>query len=511
MTLAKQLATRFDNAVNPIVIKELRQAIGGRFLPAVLMLFLVFQLFAMAISVWAYRADRDLIGGREVFLWLEGALMVTCLLFLPLYTGLRLNSERSDSHTDLLFISTLRPRSIILGKFLATLALAVMLFSACTPFLAMTYLLRGIDLPTIFTILSIDFLIVAVCVMATIFIAAIPAKRGLKFLLGLGVLFGLLSALSMKVSMTFAIITFGIASLFGTVTGVEFWVVLGLFLFFLTLAMGLAVVLSVAMISPPSSNRALYSRAYMTLLWLATLGSIAAMGVYYRTALGILPWAIVTMGLLGLGLLVAVSERDQWGPRVIRAIPSNAALRIPAFFFYSGSAGGILWTLAMGGLTLGVFYAALLITQNSTSASNFEVSAFREVFGILTMLTLYTIAYALTAYVIRRRLLQNFLHHTNTYVMALLLAAAGSFLPLIISLMMPRQSFDFWEKSAWSLTVPFMVLEGKIDPMRWGFVSVWAGGIFLIILPGLVTQWVRFCRMPTPSPQPPLPQAVNHG
>ena len=38
------------------------------------------------------------------------------------------------------------------------MALTLLIYSACMPFLIMTYLLRGIDLPTIFTVLALGFL-----------------------------------------------------------------------------------------------------------------------------------------------------------------------------------------------------------------------------------------------------------------------------------------------------------------------------------------------------------------
>src|SRR5205823_4778714 len=80
---------------------------------------------------------------------LQGILLFTCLLFIPAYTGIRLAAERSDINVDLLFISTLRPRAIVRGKFVAALVLAVLIFSACTPFMTFSYLLRGLDVPSV--------------------------------------------------------------------------------------------------------------------------------------------------------------------------------------------------------------------------------------------------------------------------------------------------------------------------------------------------------------------------
>ena len=56
--------------------------------------------------------------------------------------------SRKDN-VDLLFISTLKPRAIMAGKLQSAVILVLMVFSACAPFMTFTYLLRGLDMPTI--------------------------------------------------------------------------------------------------------------------------------------------------------------------------------------------------------------------------------------------------------------------------------------------------------------------------------------------------------------------------
>ena len=46
---------KISDSLNPIVVKEVRQAVQGKFLVVVLMLFLVVQLFAMGISLAVMR------------------------------------------------------------------------------------------------------------------------------------------------------------------------------------------------------------------------------------------------------------------------------------------------------------------------------------------------------------------------------------------------------------------------------------------------------------------------
>jgi hypothetical protein len=54
-----------------------------------------------------------------------------------------------------------------------------------------------------------------------------------------------------------------------------------------------------------------------------------------------LGWGMVGCILFSLQFAISVCERDGWGARVARRIPRSPLLRVPAFIFYSGAAGGI--------------------------------------------------------------------------------------------------------------------------------------------------------------------------
>src|SRR5262249_28498572 len=107
----------------------------------------------------------------------------TLMLLVPAFAAVRLGAERSEHNVDLLFISTLRPVSIIAGKFFAALVLAVLVFSACAPFMVFTYLLRGIDIPTILMVLGVNLLMMLLGTQFGLFVAALPGGRALKIFL----------------------------------------------------------------------------------------------------------------------------------------------------------------------------------------------------------------------------------------------------------------------------------------------------------------------------------------
>src|SRR5262249_19962215 len=157
-------------------------AVQSKFVVVVLFLFLLLEVGLLAIllvvnSINGRMESAEFQAGHELFAIFQGVLLATCLLFIPTYTGIRLAAERSVTILDPLVITPRRPRAIIWGKTLAALVLAILIFSACAPFMTFTYLLRGIELSSILLVLSIDFFTVLVSVQLVIFLAVVPANR----------------------------------------------------------------------------------------------------------------------------------------------------------------------------------------------------------------------------------------------------------------------------------------------------------------------------------------------
>ena len=129
---------------NPIVVKELRQAVQSRLVIAILLLFLLANVLIVSgyliLSVDIAMSEQ---AGQDLFSALFVVLVVTCMVFVPLYAAVRLTMERNDSNIDLLFITTIAPAAIIRGKFWAAVALTALIYSASMPFLTFTYLLQG--------------------------------------------------------------------------------------------------------------------------------------------------------------------------------------------------------------------------------------------------------------------------------------------------------------------------------------------------------------------------------
>jgi hypothetical protein len=142
--------------LNPIVIKELRQAVRSWTVTGMLLLFLAVLLVASLIFLvtQSFDSGANMELGGEMFAWFLGILAFASVFFIPLYLGVRVAAERIENNPDLLYVSTLTPARIIFGKFLCGAYVTLLFFSACMPFMAFTNLLRGVDLPTVFLILA---------------------------------------------------------------------------------------------------------------------------------------------------------------------------------------------------------------------------------------------------------------------------------------------------------------------------------------------------------------------
>jgi len=412
-----------SDRLNPIVVKELRQAVQSRFVIAALMTLLAIQL--VAIGIYLLTSGDSLLNfdaGRGVFLMLFSILQGVSMLFVPLYTAVRLAAERSDTNVDLLFITTIKPRSIVAGKMTAAVVLTVLIFSACMPFMAFTYFLRGIDLPSIFISLALGFIVVIACAQAAVFVACLPVNRAFKVIFGIIglVLFGMVYFATMAgVS---GLIVGGIGSRIGAS---DFWQGAVILLVVIGSLTGLFFVLSVSLIMPLASNRALPVRLYVTAAWLLIGAAALIYSEVEDNHVPVTVWQVMFNLAFAVALFVAVSERDRLGRRVLRAVPQSPVKRAWSFFFFSGAASGLAWAAAMIGLTLAMTWLWAELYPSRNGAGDLVGSA-----KWLGGMCLYFFCYALSGALLRRHLL-NRVGAGLTWLIGAILLSLGSIVPVL--------------------------------------------------------------------------------
>jgi len=476
-----------DDWLNPIVVKEMRQAVKGRFTTWTLMIFLAVQLLIIGmVLVLSKDLGKNFEAGRGLFSGLVSVLLFVCLFVLPVFTGFRLSSERFSSNVDLFFITTLKPWQIIWGKFFTSMVVALLFFAAALPFLTLTYLFRGLDLPSIFIMLSFSFLLVAGGVQLSIFLASLPGgivSRVIRFLFLLVALFVLYQTTFI---MSFGMMYQGIGS---TIATWEFWRNALSIAALVIMAIGLLFSLSVALIASPSANRAFGVRLYLLFAWFAS-GTIAFAWFFGTGNKDYLQtWVIFMVLMFGINMLVAVCERQEHSPRVARTIPKRLILRVPAFFLYGGPANGIALSIIMlvaSLLLFGLFCGDVISLKPSVSHDE------QEMFLIVIGLSLYAGCYSLTALTLKRMFFRKSYKPRAKIVGLLVLLFAGSVLPVIVGFFLRQNP---WQElpPIWYIGNPLVLFfEKKIWVECFTFTGIWAVVAFGVFSPWFISQILAF-------------------
>jgi hypothetical protein len=424
MSRLQALVQAIDDRLNPVVVKELRQAVRARFINTLLLIFLVLMvsilgLFLINVDPRPGRSD-DL--GHDAFFTILGVLQVATLLFVPGFVAARMAGERAGNDLGLMFATALSPLVIIRGKLLSGMMLALLLYSIATPFMTFTYLLRGIDLPTILVLVTLSFLAVAPAVQFAVLLAALPVRRVVRSLLFLAsIMFGLYGVPVLGIIIPLELRGLGTRVLAGELwLGMLTVVTLILLVFMLLLAFACAAVAS------PAANRTLPVRLAMTCSWLLT-GVICTWWAMVEDPEIILIWYYVSVVIFSVAMLAGVSQRDRLGPRVRQEIPRRLVLRGPAFLLFSGSAAGLAWAVLIVALTI----LAVVAFQQTGAGSLTKLTAHLQI-GV--GISFYGLSYALAGLLIQRRLLARWLGFEHTWVIGLFFIAIGSLLSLVIEI-----------------------------------------------------------------------------
>ncbi|MCP4375344.1 MAG: hypothetical protein GY794_04105 [bacterium] len=494
MITPRKIITAFDNRMNPITVKELRQTVrsglvfGG---------FLLFILSLLLVMVWSLLSmdsvGLDFQGGPEIFGYLVFVLMIISTVMLPIHASSRLAGERKDPHARLLFTTTLSTWKVVRGKMQANVILAIIIFSTCAPFVTFTYLLRGIDFPTIFMVMATCFMISITALNAAIFAGALPIGRIIRIIMTLFCLWLVMSFISMLAfSFRYGLgrFVFGSGS-YGWGGLWEAWPILLSLLTINLLIIGLFHVATVALLTPPAANRTLPLRLYLMFAWLLT-GTISMLWANESgTSEHIHIWGIMSWTVLIFCMFVAIGERTSWGPRVRRQIPKNVLLRIGSFILYTGAGGGMVWIFFMIAMT-----ALIMGISNNFWPTYLSTDDFGDTITILSGFTLFCYAYCMTAILIKPRMFR-WLADAHTGVLVLLLFCIGYVFPMLIGYIILSSSRGGLytlnsEIGFWNMLNPFMLFDRDCRDTSMVIAFVWTVLVSIFSIPWYTRQVQQF-------------------
>ena len=142
--------------MNPILVKETRQALKSR------QFSITFVLMLLAVLIWTIFGITMMVpgiyfipSGASLLLGYFLILMVPVCVIVPMSAFRSMASELEEGTHDVLSLSALSSRQIVVGKLYVAILQTIIYFSALTPCIALTYLLRGVGLGSILLVLSI--------------------------------------------------------------------------------------------------------------------------------------------------------------------------------------------------------------------------------------------------------------------------------------------------------------------------------------------------------------------
>lgn len=341
------LLARLGDRQNPILVRYVRQQLRSRAFLVVYSCVLAFATLA-ALSTGAgaeHRAEgaaASSLFGLLTWIWAFAVWVVE-----PVNVFRATAAERQPHTWDLLRLTGIPPGRVVRGLFLASVVQGLVYGAAIAPFMVMAYLLRGIALADIFTVL----LVVPVagwCASAgAVFLGCASRTRGAR------------NAFNAVVAVTTGFIWFASMTVWSELHALQYFfdITLDRAFFLAVLAnfavawIGGALVLGAALLRHPAANRATGPRAYA---WLVALNALAwAAGLLAHNAHDapdLLAHAAVFAALVTVALaFFALTEDFVVTPRQAREASRMRPWQLP-LLFAPGAARGRLCVLALAAL-----------------------------------------------------------------------------------------------------------------------------------------------------------------
>ncbi|TWT67171.1 ABC transporter permease [Allorhodopirellula solitaria] len=491
---------RFGDKLNPILVKETRQALKSR------QFVLTFSVLLVAALVWTIGGSLSLMpliyttpSAPRMLIGYYIVLAIPMLLVVPLAAYRSLESEIDDGTLELLSITALSPWQIVLGK-LASASLQMMLYLvALFPCVAYAYTLRGVDLPTISLMMAV--LITAGLGLTVVALAFAPLARGRS-----GRITTLLVVL-MVLMMGEYLIGIGVVYtiVYGNPLTVGWTVFLLVTMILLTISLShLLLTATAAQLTPESENRSSGVRWSLLALTILIVGCNAFAIEWILEERGqvlyiFFPSLVLLASLWTFGGALMASESASVTPRIQRELPGNFLSRMLLLFFTPGPATGLVF--ACLGILLVMTAALLGLERIQDLGSPLRPREFRT----LRLLALTYSAYLIVSLLFVRAIVAivRIRNHPRVEIgLAALIAVAvlAALVPYSIALHANDYrpfSYSGWQTTNWVWTLS-QIVDGQTPAFT---LEVSVLFILISILIAIATVGRRALAMRTATPE----------
>ncbi|HZJ33632.1 MAG TPA: hypothetical protein VFD21_18800 [Vicinamibacterales bacterium] len=318
------LLRRFDDLsdrLSPIVVKEVRQIVCGREFNYSFMVSLVIGLLVAFFGA-ANASSGSGTTGQGVFTALTACLALLGIGIVPFGAFSALRSERLEQTMDLITVTTLTARKVIVGKLLAQAVKLATLFAGMAPFVATSFLLGGIDFVTIVVSLAMVFLVSLWVCAAALLVSSLAKTRGMSGALlagGVLVLLLLFGGGTIINRLMFGLARGGVVSI-GIPFRADGWWALAIGVTLGALSLVNLMLLAENRLSSPVENKSTALRIGFFVQFLAIIGGFTAVAHFSSLPGAVEPMAV--FGLLHLSIVAAftVTEDFPVSRRVLRHI-----------------------------------------------------------------------------------------------------------------------------------------------------------------------------------------------
>jgi hypothetical protein len=502
---------RIGDCLNPILVKETRQAIKSRQFTVTFVLVL--------LACWVVTIGGVAMIGPGIFYSASGPEMFFgyyCILAFPLavivpYSAYRsLAAEREDNTYELLSISNLTPRQIITGKLASSLVQMLVFLSAIAPCLAFTYLLRGIDVLTIALLLGYSVLGSLGLSVIGLFFATSSKERYGQVILSVALIVGQVLVFSLAIGGANEFIRWS----YQVVSEREFWIANVALLTAYVTTFALIFLAAAAQITFTSDNRSTPLRIAMVVQqaclfgWLGYMAfEVPAMqarqGIPQRFPTGNMLAEMTAAGAIACGVYwyfmgaLLTAEWPHLSARVKRSLPQSFLGRTFLTWFNPGPGTGYMFVMAnLATVVLaGLFVLALSPPTTAMRWNKESVAAF----------LIIGLSYS-AAYLGAGKLLIDVLRRVTAVPMVAsvlingFLLAAGCGIPLVVHMMSDSRYSGYtlmhMTNPVWSLE---QVLDGTVYQEVLIFVVPAVGlAVFAANLPAVLRE-VRQVRVALPQ------------
>ncbi len=396
-----RLAAFLERWANPVLVKEIRQAQRGKVFPIALIVTLSLAMLAaatVAIGVDASEMSRP---GPAFFSGAYFFLCVAVLLIVPFQAFVAMGAEWDDNTFEMLVLSNLSPRQIVYGKMLAAF-LQSLLFVACfAPFMAVAFLLRGVDAAMMLLILGLTILASGWLITVSVMLSTLVRKRFLRVLLMVMVAGGLMLLLPGSSALASEFIRRP-----DLIAEPQFLIGMAQFVLAAVLVGIVAYFMACSLLAHEEENRSTPLRVLTSVIVLFTFGvltfNVLSPLVFFPRQ-GIFSVTIAAIFFVGFLSVFFGYEPERLGRRVLPSVPRSSKLALfAAPWLPGGGLGALFLLLHLGVLTVGSIALSVLLSAlgqypagSSGMLSSSRGGAFSEGAGAMVTAALYVMLYVL--------------------------------------------------------------------------------------------------------------------